>query len=432
MAELWRSRLGACSALLEALLGSDELSAQARSALRSAGLLDAGVLEDLSLEGDAAFTGYLESVIGSLPTYVEDRALLVGRVAAAARDAAAKRRRLFATAPLNVAALYGVFTSAAASGLVAPGAPSDVPLPAVPLGRPLRWPSRLRRAAAAEQGLAVAEEAERQRLIGQVVAALRASHAPVVEIADASLDPDGVLRRAVGGLRARTVRQRLRAFSKYQKWLFAAGLPAWPTGAAGVRAALHFLDELVAGGCARSAPRSFLSGIRFYERVGGVADGIGGVQLLEATVKEYQINLSRGRLQPRRKAPIYPVALIVSLELTVVLESFPRYKRVYAWAKLVRVWGGLRFDDLMHIAPADLHLRGEFLEGAIWSSKTTGAGRKVEVLHLYVSRHAFVAVPRWLEVGFQLLSDMAGPLARDYLLPMPDSMLEGVRATPVK
>ena len=134
---------------------------------------------------------------------------------------------------------------------------------------------------------AAAEEAERQRLVREVVGVLRATSAPVVALAEATLDPDGVLRRAVGGLRARTIRQRLRAITKFTKWLRAAGICGWPVGDEGVRAALHYLDEMVGGSCSQSAPVSFLTGARFFEKVGAVVGGFSGTHLVEATVKEH-------------------------------------------------------------------------------------------------------------------------------------------------
>ena len=60
------------------------------------------IINDDHFEGDEAFTGYMESVIGKLPTYAEDLAFLMGTVAAVAREVAAKRRRLFASAPQRV------------------------------------------------------------------------------------------------------------------------------------------------------------------------------------------------------------------------------------------------------------------------------------------------------------------------------------------
>ena len=52
---------------------------------------------------------------------------------------------------------------------------------------------------------------------------LRETAARVVGPADAALDPDGVLRRSVGSLGARTLRQRGRAAQKFPRWLSAAG-----------------------------------------------------------------------------------------------------------------------------------------------------------------------------------------------------------------
>jgi hypothetical protein len=122
--------------------------------------------------------------------------------------------------------------------------------------------------------------------------------------------------------------------------------------------------------------------------------------------------------------------MIVAMELVVVDSSWPLYKRVFVWVKLLRVWGGLRFDDSLHIAPADLVLRKGGLEARITSTKTTGPGKRVEVLYAFVSNDAYLVSQAWLEVGFRLLEGGAGHIARDYLLPLPSTDCLGFRASP--
>ena len=108
----------------------------------------------------------------------------------------------------------------------------------------------------------------------------------------------------------------------------------------------------------------------------------------------------------------------------------PPYKRAFVWYKLVRVWAGLRFDDALHVRPADMVLGPHGLAFAIVSTKTTGPGKRVEVVHASFSPSAFIAESGWLECGFKVLASVARCIDRDYLLPLPDAGFQAARPVP--
>ena len=101
-----------------------------------------------------------------------------------------------------------------------------------------------------------------------------------------------------------------------------------------------------------------------------------------------------------KKAPRMPVALLLSMELTVVDAEAPKVHRVFAWARLIKVFGGLRWDDLQRLRPADVELRAAGLVGRLTRTKTSGVGRRVRELPLFIPKEAHLAAPSWIEVGF--------------------------------
>eukprot|EP00435_Cladocopium_sp_Y103_P061718 s1184_g23.t1 len=75
------------------------------------------------------------------------------------------------------------------------------------------------------------------------------------------------------------------------------------------------------------------------------------------------------------------------------------------------------------------------LTGMITRSKTSGAGKRVEVMHFFVDKGAYFLRPDWLLTGWTLntwMSTQAGMVDRDYLAPMPNPDLSGFRRAMVK
>ena len=109
------------------------------------------------------------------------------------------------------------------------------------------------------------------------------------------------------------------------------------------------------------------------------------------------------------------MALLLSLEHFVMDQEQPIYLRVYAWLRLAKFWGSLRFSDLQWIAPHSIRWLAWGLTAKISRSKTTGPGKKVQTLQLAISAGAWLACPGWLAKGLEILRTM--DYERDYLLP---------------
>ena len=108
----------------------------------------------------------------------------------------------------------------------------------------------------------------------------------------------------------------------------------------------------------------------------------------------------------RRKALTFPAMIVLSLELLIVDDEVSKYRRVYAWVTLVRVWAALRFDDSVHIRPDEIRYGEDGLEAIIRRTKTTGPGKRVSVLYAFVGPGAYVARADWL--NFALFKDLGG------------------------
>ena len=63
--------------------------------------------------------------------------------------------------------------------------------------------------------------------------------------------------------------------------------------------------------------------------------------------------------------------------------------RVWAWAKLLKVWVSLRWSDLQAIIPAELALVEGRLVTTLRRTKTSGPNRRVRELPVAISEHAF-------------------------------------------
>ena len=124
------------------------------------------------------------------------------------------------------------------------------------------------------------------------------------------------------------------------------------------------------------------------------------------------------------KAPRIPMVVIISMELMVVDVEKNMVLRIMAWVRLVKLYASLRSDDLQRLRPAAVALRDSGLVGTLTRTKTTGVGRRVKELPLFVPKGAFMACPAWLEVGYNLWA-AGGDDGRDFFLHRPSPDLQG-------
>ena len=177
-----------------------------------------------------------------------------------------------------------------------------------------------------------------------------------------------------------------------------------------------------------TGPQAVVHAIRFFEGCGGRADedSVANLPWVRGALQVSVSSVAEGKERAAKKSAHYPLEGIVVGRFEV-----PGYRRLLAWARLVRIWSATRFDDLLHVRPAGVYMEGGHLVLELPRTKTTGPGKRVQLMHAYVAGDAYIREPEWLKAGYGLLKELAGHIPRDYLLPLPDSSYEGVRPSPL-
>ena len=103
----------------------------------------------------------------------------------------------------------------------------------------------------------------------------------------------------------------------------------------------------------------------------------------------------------------------------VVDVQAPLYARGLAFCKLLKLWTACRTSDLCGLNPSSLRLSRLGLVGVLEKTKTTGAGKRIRHLPIYICHSAYFMAPDWLSVGWKVWSDPEMSFGRDHFLPMP-------------
>ena len=183
--------------------------------------------------------------------------------------------------------------------------------------------------------------------------------------------------------------------------------------------------------CGRSVPGSLFKCLAFLEAAAEVSPEkrLSSAQSIHNYLKEVEQGTT-WKARQRNKAARIPVEVARAWEIGVLDVTLQSFKRIYCWYKLIKLWGGLRSHDSQGVPPSTLEfdpLVG--LQGEILKAKTTGVGRRVEVVQFYVAAEAWLAHKDWLRVGLQLFTTMnkdADMERRDFLMCKPNESLREV------
>ena len=85
-----------------------------------------------------------------------------------------------------------------------------------------------------------------------------------------------------------------------------------------------------------------------------------------------------------KKAPRFPLYVVGAMEQNIMAETHPLVLRICWWIRLLKVFGGLRSDDLQRLAPADCKLTLEGLTATLRRTKTTGPNKRVKTVPLHI------------------------------------------------
>ena len=222
--------------------------------------------------------------------------------------------------------------------------------------------------------------------------------APVIADISGSDYPNRFLSSIIGGTRPSTLSVRVRAWECFIRWL------SVQKGKGHVEKYTDIVDYLHAQ-VGIGAP------VTVVDRLMGALSWISsraGDELLTVIVSDPRIKRAADWAiveltddsKVRRKAPRIPIAVVLALELYVVESRHPLVLRVFAWMRLLKVYGSMRWDDLQRMRPSNVDLRDIGFVGKLTRTKTTGAGRKVRELPVFVPVEATLSGMPWCAVGY--------------------------------
>lgn len=269
------------------------------------------------------------------------------------------------------------------------------------------------------------EVLERERWGYKIADILILAETPVCSQASLSGNPRAAILGMLVLKRSRTLRGRYRVWVKIRLWLNCNFDVEWPRH---IGHMLDYLRDLESSGCPKTLPMTISGSLSYMERVGGytAAESISGTVLWRDNVNGLKL-----RLQEEAggtvvcKAPQYFVSMILSMELYVV-SGRSLFKRAFCWIKLIKTWATLRWDDLQGLAPSRMTYNPKTVwRGVLTRTKTTGPGKKVGELPVYIHSGCGFSGKPWMETGFKIWTSKAFSFPRDFMVMNPASNYEG-------
>ena len=229
--------------------------------------------------------------------------------------------------------------------------------------------------------------------------------APVVKTIDDCVDPERAYELLPGKTRSSTLKRYVTMYNTWRLWLQEAKRVDPPGRPADL---VDYLLVLRDEPCVRTVPDSLLKAVSWIEKVA-----------------EFKFEVLYEGAPLIKRAPRYPVIVLVAIERVVLDDSEPTGLRVYAWAK-VKVWASLRWSDLQAIRPGELKLVEGRLVTTLRRTKTSGPNRRIKEMPLCVSEAAFFENPAWLK-GWLRAATVVGDLWPGPLATQAEAELRGLR-----
>ena len=293
----------------------------------------------------------------------------------------------------------------------------------------MSWPTRYQRRmhhAQEDAQREKIEEEERDRQIRKLMELLSA--AELIDGEDKRGEEASVwmVRPRAMGRRANTLRAHVRMGQRMQEFTSAALGRSWFEGPGDV---MDYIAGRVEEPCGKSVPASVYSALKFLEMSAEVPREKRISE--DETLRNFMAEISKSHWWvSREKASAHRLvlAVVMCLHFLLMIDEESLYIRLYAWFKLVKLWGMLRWSDTLGIPASRVRFhRKEGLVGEIVRSKTTGVGRRVEVQTFYISDKAWLLSETWLEEGYRIFERFgveARNEKRDFLMARPNKGLD--------
>ena len=204
--------------------------------------------------------------------------------------------------------------------------------------------------------------------------------APVLDEIEKIRNPERAREALLGRFRESTVQ----GFKRWVRWNTGRDVPSSPT---------ELVDYLYAReeeGIGPSVPLAISKAVAWF-------DGLAGIGTEQMSMNNRLTNLVVQELikklekepPPTKTAPRVLSAFLPALEEVVMDEEAPDVLRVAAWIKLLKVWSSLRFDDVVHLKLSTFRWYDGQLSATLLRTKSTGAGKRVRHLPMFVGRHCW-------------------------------------------
>ena len=278
----------------------------------------------------------------------------------------------------------------------------EVPIEAVVVRVPPRK-GTLGKSVRLKTGRLVAEEEVEGKVLATLVEELKKVNAPILAELEATMNPERATRALLSKYRASTLRRYLASGQHFRKWHESTSRLGAPM--TGIRL-VDYLFMREEEGMGASIPLAVSRSLGWFEGLAGVPEDekMMNHPMVGHVVKELTKKLEE-KAPPIKRAPRWPAAFFLALERLVMNASQPMGRRISAWMKLVKAWASLRFSDAANLKTGLVRYYDGQLCGLLLKSKTTGAGKRVRELPVYVGPTAHIVHREWLGVGFKLLKD---------------------------
>eukprot|EP00435_Cladocopium_sp_Y103_P056456 s739_g19.t1 len=241
-----------------------------------------------------------------------------------------------------------------------------------------------------------------------------------LQVARATSAPADILRMAFGTRRMKTLRNRARAWSRVREWIMYTGDP-FPRDIAYL---LEFLLFLVQEESTRGRIIEAAAALAVLEDAGQVAKDmrISQTPVWLQSVKSRIAELEQSSAQVKRARP--PTCCHVDFfGACSSVAWLPGVFRAMAWVILLCTWGCLRISDLEGLVLDRLELGSWGLRGILVRTKTTGPGKNVKEVPIFISRKISFTGVDWMRCGYDLWKSF-GHLGRDYFAMATTSAME--------
>ena len=238
---------------------------------------------------------------------------------------------------------------------------------------------------------------------------LKAADAPTMQEASQMSDVTSAEQAVLGSVRASTLQSRVRPWASFVKWLSWRKDKMWPTETSDI---FDFLAERQREVPLGTFPRAFRAALRWFEARSGLDEErkLGNKDIVKRLLDK-AVPDGAEALGEVRKAPRFPIALVVSLEQAVMAgvtgDGIAKTKAIVAWMRLVKLFGAMRSDDLQRVHPDSVTFGDAGMVMKLLRTKTSGPGKRTRELMAFIPTDTGISSVEWLAAGYRLWRTVA-------------------------